>query len=98
MNKSDIVNSICDEYGESQKEVRIYLEWILETIQDGLINDGEVNLPPLGRFLVIEEPISNTSNGKWKNPKTGEIHDFSKRKVMKFRPNRNFKKVLNGGS
>ena len=90
LTKKDIVNAVYMQIGFSKKISENLLEDILNTLMENLIKKKIVKISNFGTFLIKEK---NERIGR--NPKTKESKIISSRRVVLFRPSKEFKKTLN---
>ena len=76
--------------GFSKKISENLLEDILSTLMDSLIKKKKVKISNFGTFLVREK-----KKRIGRNPKTKESKIISSRKVVLFKPSKQFKNFLN---
>jgi integration host factor subunit alpha len=90
LTKKDIINSVYMQIGFSKKISENLLEDILNTLIDNLIKNKIVKITNFGTFSIREkrERIG-------RNPKTKEKKIITGRKVVLFKPSKQFKKILN---
>ena len=90
LTKKDIINSVYMQIGFSKKISENLLEDILNTLIENLIKNERVKITNFGTFSIRrkKERIG-------RNPKTKEKKIISSRKVVLFKPSKQFKKLLN---
>jgi DNA-binding protein HU-beta len=88
-NKKDLVKKMAEVLECSQAQAKDALDTLIEQIKDSLVADGEVNLSPLGKFVVTERAAR-----KGRNPQTGEEIDIPATNVAKFRVSKNLKDAV----
>ncbi len=93
MTKLDIVTLVSEDTGLSKVKSEEAVETIFNAIKSSLANGDPVVLRRLGSFDVREK---NARIGR--NPKTGEEAEISARNVVRFKPGKYFKLVLNDKS
>ena len=76
--------------GFSKKISENLLEDILNTLIDNLIENKTVKITNFGTFLIREK-----KERIGRNPKTKEKKIITRRKVVLFKPSKQFKKILN---
>ena len=67
MTKNELINAVAEETGLQKSKAKAAVEATIEAICDGLRDDGEVKLSPLGNFKVKE-----TAARDGRNPQTGK--------------------------
>ena len=90
LTKKDIVNSIYMQIGFSKKISENLLDDILNTLIDNLIKNKIVKISNFGTFSIREK-----KERTGRNPKTKEKKTISSRKVVLFKPSKQFKKFVN---
>ncbi len=84
MNKKDIINEVA-KIVSTRKEAKDVIERIIASIKKALAENERVLITGFGTFyLQLCKPK------KGRNPKTGVTVEIPARKVIKFRPARNF--------
>ena len=90
LTKKNIINSIYMQIGFSKKISENLLEDILDTLTDSLIKNKKVKISNFGTFTIREK-----KKRIGRNPKTKESKIISERKVVLFKPSKQFKYFLN---
>ena len=90
LTKKEIVNSIYMQIGYSKKISENLLEDFFEIIFNSLKKNNKVKIAKFGTFQVR---FKNSRIGR--NPKTKEEKIISERKVILFKPSKEFKKKIN---
>jgi|TARA_B100000929_G_scaffold160251_1_gene126773 integration host factor subunit alpha len=90
LTKQEIVNSIYMQIGYSKKISENLLEDFFDIIFQNLKNNNKVKIAKFGTF---ELRLKKQRIGR--NPKTKEKKIISERKVILFKPSKEFKKKLN---
>ncbi len=88
--KKDLINEIHSNIGIPNSLSEKILQYFFETIVEGLIRDGEVKIMNFGKFKILKKKARIG-----RNPKTNEIFNISKRKVVTFYPSPSIKKKIN---
>ena len=90
LRKKDIINSIYMQIGFSKKISENLLDDYLNIILKNLIKYNKFKLINFGTFSI------RFKKGRiGRNPKTKEIKNISERKVVLFKPSKEFKKYVN---
>jgi integration host factor subunit beta len=90
MNRSDLINALCDKVNLSHKEMKLVTEIIFEKMQDSLIKNNRIEIRGFGTFYRKER-----KSFLGINPKTGERIAIPKKFSIAFRPSKDFKNSLN---
>jgi len=88
MRKADIANEICEQIGIPGKESMEILEKFLALIKETLQKGETVKLAGFGNFFVRQK---NARMGR--NPKTGEPVEIAPRRVVRFKPSQEFRRL-----
>ncbi len=88
-NKKDLTNRVAETLEVSKAEAKKLIDVLLEEVSGALVEDGEVNLTPLGKFVVVERAAR-----KGRNPQTGEELDIPATNAPKFRASKNLKELV----
>ncbi len=90
LTKKQIVNSIYMQIGFSKKISESLLEDVFQIILNNLALNKKVKIAKFGTFSV-----RNKNERIGRNPKTMEVKIISSRKVILFKPSKEFKKYIN---
>ena len=90
LTKKDIINSLYMQVGFSKKISENLLEDILNILTNNLIQYKKVKISKFGTFTV--RPKKSRIG---RNPKTKENKLISERKVVLFKPSKDFKNYIN---
>ena len=90
LTKKDIVNSIYMQLGFSKKICENLLEDFFLTILENLIKYKKVKIAKFGTFV-----LRTKSKRIGRNPKTKKEAIISERKIIVFKPSKDFKSVIN---
>lgn len=91
MNKVELTKSVATRIGATQKDAAVYVDAVIESIKDGMIEDGKVQVVGFGTFEVKER-----AEREGRNPQTGETMKIAACKSVKFKVGVNLKKLVNG--
>lgn len=91
MNKVELTKSVATRTGATQKDAAVYVDAVIESIKDGMIEDGKVQIVGFGTFEVKER-----AEREGHNPQTGETMKIAACKSVKFKVGANLKKLVNG--
>ena len=90
LTKKDLVNSIYMQLGFSKKISENLIEDFFTIIFDNIKNNNKLKLSKFGTFSLR---LKNERTGR--NPKTKEEKKISARKVILFKPSKEFKDLIN---
>ena len=90
LTKKDIIKAVYMQIGFSKKISENLLDDILNTLIDNLIKNKKVKISNFGTFSIREK-----KERIGRNPKTQEKKTISSRKVVLFKPSKQFKKFVN---
>ena len=90
LTKKDLVNSIYMQLGFSKKISENLIEDFFTIIFDNIKNNNKLKLSKFGTFSLR---LKNERTGR--NPKTKEEKKISARKVILFKPSKEFKNYIN---
>lgn len=90
MNKVELTKSVATRIGATQKDASVYVDAVIESIKDGMIEDGKVQIVGFGTFEVKER-----AEREARNPQTGEPMTVKACKVPKFKAGKALKESVN---
>ena len=90
LTKKDLVNLIYMQIGFSKQVSESLINEFFSLIVENLIQKEKIKLSKFGTFSIRSK---KTRIGR--NPKTKEIKEISKRKVVLFKPSKEFKNIIN---
>ena len=90
MNKLELTKSVATRIGVTQKDAAVYVDAVIESIKDGMIEDGKVQIVGFGTFEVKER-----AEREGRNPATGESMKIAACKVLKFKAGKALKDAVN---
>ena len=90
LTKSEIINSIYMQIGYSKTIAENLVEDIFEILLENLIKYKKVKIAKFGTFT-----LKNKAERIGRNPKTKEKKIISERKVILFKPSKEFKNYIN---
>ncbi len=90
LTKKNIINSIYMQIGFSKRISETLLDDMLNILSENIVKNKKVKISNFGTFTIREK---NKRLGR--NPKTKESKFISSRKVVLFKPSKQFKKFLN---
>lgn len=80
MNKEDLVNTMTESTGMSKKEINLFLDAFLDTINTSLSEGEKVSLIRFGSWN-----IQNVAAHTGRNPRTGEAISIKAKKKVRFK-------------
>ena len=90
LKKKDLINSVYMQIGFSKNIAENLIEDLLDTIILNLKKEDKIKISKFGTFS-----IRNKNSRIGRNPKTKENKIISKRKVVLFKPSKEFKEYVN---
>lgn len=90
MNKVELTKSVATRIGATQKDATVYVDAVIESIKDGMIKDGKVQIVGFGTFEVKER-----AEREGRNPQTGESMKIAACKTPKFKAGKALKDAVN---
>ena len=90
LTKKDIVNSAFLQLGFSKKIIELLYEDLIDLITVNLKDNNKVKITKFGTFTIKQK-----KKRLGRNPKTKEEKIISERKVLLFKPSREFKEFIN---
>lgn len=89
MKKQDIITAIADKMETTKKEAGIILDVVVDVIKEGIIEDGEVDIPKFVKFTKVHKEATTA-----RNPMTGAEIDVPAKDVPKAKFSSTFKAEL----
>ena len=90
LTKKDIVKIIYMQIGFPKKVIEEIINDLIDLIIDGIKKDKKLKISNFGTFTIREK-----SKRIGRNPKTKEERVIKERKVLLFKPSKDFKKFVN---
>lgn len=90
MNKVELTKLVATKIGSTQKDTAVYVDAVIESIKDGMIEDGKVQIVGFGTFEVKDRPEREA-----RNPQTGETMTVKACKAPKFKAGKALKEAVN---
>lgn len=90
MNKVELTKSVATRTGVTQKDAAVYVDAVIESIKDGMIEDGKVQIVGFGTFEVKER-----AEREGRNPATNQPMLIPATKVLKFKVGKALKDAVN---
>lgn len=91
MTRADIVRTLADRMGETQRSTEQRVVALLEILSEALLTEGRVELRGFGAFEVREIKAHSTVL-----PATGEKHKVKKSYTVDFKPAKKLKSAIRG--
>ena len=88
MNKQELIEAVADLTSLPKKDAKVVVDAVLDSIKNGIQNDGKVSLTSFGVFSSVDRPAR-----KARNPRTGEQVDVPAKTVTKFKPSYEMKNL-----
>lgn len=88
--RKEFISKIEAKTEMGKKEIETLMEAVFESIEETLIETGEVVLGKLGKIKTVERAAR-----KGRNPQTGEEIDVAAKTAAKFSPSKQLKDKLN---
>ncbi len=85
MNKTDLIDAVATESGLSKSNAKLAVDAIVKTTMQALKEGDKVSLIGFGSWMVS---IRESRTGR--NPRTGEQLIFPEKKVIRFKPGKEF--------
>ena len=90
LTKKDIIKSIYMQIGFPKKVIEEIINDLMDLIIDGIKKDKKLKITNFGTFILREK-----KSRIGRNPKTKEERIVKERKVVLFKPSKDFKKFVN---
>jgi DNA-binding protein HU-beta len=91
MVRADLVDRISNQLDTTDRNAEKILTAVLDSIVEGIKEDGFVVIRSFGRFVVQDK-----KERMGRNPKTGEKAIIEARKRVAFKSSKKIKEILNG--
>ncbi|MFN0175115.1 MAG: HU family DNA-binding protein [Saprospiraceae bacterium] len=88
-----VVDALRDQHEMTEDKAREVFETVLEAIEDGLFDDGEIRLRSFGRFHIVDR-----AERKGRNFKTGETIIIPPYREIEFEAYEELQDRLNEGT
>ena len=90
MKKAELIQAVAEKTGKPKKEAAIYVDAILDSVTDALVNGDKVTLTGFGVFEVRERAAKMC-----RNPKTHEMQEVPACKAPAFKAGKTLKEKVN---
>ena len=87
--KKDLANQIAEKYNLTKKDANLIVNDIFGDIATDLNKDGKVQLFGFGTFTVEVKPEKT-----WVSPQTREVRTLPKKRVVRFKPAKALKELV----
>ena len=91
MNKTELIDAVAAQSGQSKAATAAVLEGMIETIKDALLKNEPVQLIGFGTFEVAERAAR-----EGRNPATGAALSIAATKVVKFKVGKGLAEAVAG--
>lgn len=91
MSKKDFVKLVAKKIGMTQRDTEAFMDALFETIKEQVVAGERLTIPNFGIFEVKTRPPKQGYN-----PHKGEKIDIPSYRVIRFKPSKNFKKLVKG--
>ena len=92
MTKTEVIEALVKTSGSEKKQVKQFLDSLSVVVQKGVKTGGDVPVPGLGKFRVV-----NRKARVGRNPSTGQPVRIPARSAVKFTVSKDLKVVVNKG-
>ena len=92
LSRRELIKRFQNEFGMTRREAHAIIAQIVDHLAAALEREGMVKIKHFGSFIVCER-----KGHQGRNPKTGESHPVSPRRVVKLIPSRNLAERVNSG-
>ncbi len=90
MNRKDLTDFVSSDMNITKTDAKLAVDSVVSGIMNGIVQDGKVTVIGLGTFYLLGRSARTI-----KNPKTGEDVQVPEKTVIKFRPSKLLKSVVN---
>ena len=90
MNKLELTKSVAEKINITQKDAAVAVDAVIESIKEGMVEDGKVQIVGFGTFEVKER-----AEREGRNPQTGETMKIAAAKTPKFKAGSALKAAVN---
>jgi DNA-binding protein HU-beta len=89
MNKTDLVQAVCERTGVTKKDVTQVVDAVFDVIQEALSQGDKVQLVGFGNFEIRERAAR-----KGRNPQTGEEIEIAASRVPAFKAGKSLREGI----
>ncbi len=89
MTKTELIGALAERAGVTKTQAKKVLDAFWEVVSEALKKGEEVNIPGMGKFYLSER-----SERKGRNPRTGEVITIPARKLPAFKVGSELKKAV----
>ncbi len=90
MNKTELVNAVAEKTGLSKAKAAAAVDGVISAISDTLKKGDKVSLVGFGTFETVKR-----GERKGRNPQTGKEITIPAKNVVRFRPGKKLKDLVN---
>lgn len=90
MNKAELISQVAGDAEISKAKAELAVNSMIKSLKDALVKGERVTLIGFGSFVVSERKAR-----KGRHPRTGKVIDIPASKVLKFKPGKEIKEMLN---
>jgi nucleoid DNA-binding protein len=90
MNRKDLTDFVSGDMNITKTDAKLAVESVVSGIINGVAHDGKVTVIGLGTFYLLDRTARTI-----KNPKTGADVHVPEKVVIKFRPSKLLKTIMN---
>ena len=90
MNRKDLTDFVSGDMNITKTDAKLAVESVVSGIINGVAHDGKVTVIGLGTFYLLSRTARTI-----RNPKTGESVNVPEKVVIKFRPSKLLKTIMN---
>ena len=90
MNRKDLTDFVSGDMNITKTDAKLAVESVVSGIINGVAHDGKVTVIGLGTFYLLGRTARTI-----RNPKTGESVNVPEKVVIKFRPSKLLKTIMN---
>ncbi len=89
LTKQDLISHLIQKLHYTHREAFAHVDAFINTFTDLLVGGNHIKMSYLGDFILQDKTAR-----PGRNPKTGEAHRISERRVVKFHPAAKLKKIV----
>lgn len=81
--KKDLADKLADEYGLTRAQAQKYVNFLVDTMIDQLVEGTSVDIVKLGKFTIVEQQPHQKYS-----PYAGKVIDIPETRKLKFKPSK----------